>query len=149
VQKLQSLGWKAESQRKAVTDPQQNNKVLQQSPEPGTQAVPAKQAVTLIIGQYQETVRVPSVVGMTFEQAKATLKQAKLNINAGARAVLDRTKIGTVLDQNPAPGTAVTPGAQVLVTVGLDPNKKIPLPQANPYSPYNPPIPADVVNSKQ
>jgi len=143
MQRLQSQGWKVDVQRKAVTDARQNNVVLQQSPEPGTQADPGKQTVTMTVGQYQETVRVPSLVGMTFQQAETALKQAKLKINAGARTVQDRTKIGTVLDQNPAPGAAVEPGSQVVVTMGLDPKTRVAGPQNNPYHPYNPPIKPD------
>jgi beta-lactam-binding protein with PASTA domain len=143
MQRLQSQGWKVDVQRKAVTDARQNNVVLQQSPEPGTQSDPGKQTVTMTVGQYQETVRVPSVVGMTFQQAETALKQVKLKINAGARTVQDRTKIGSVLDQNPAPGAAVEPGSQVVVTMGLDPKTRVAGPQNNPYHPYNPPITPD------
>jgi beta-lactam-binding protein with PASTA domain len=143
MQRLQSQGWKVDVQRKTVTDARQNNVVLQQSPEAGAQVVPAQQAVTLFVGQYHETVRVPSIVGMTFKQAETALKQAKLKMNAGARTVQDRTKIGTVLDQNPAPGAAVEPGSQVVVTMGLDPKTRVAGPQNNPYHPYNPPITPD------
>jgi len=125
-----------------VTDKNKNGVVLKQQIATGSALAPGAQ-VPLIVGQYQEPVRVPPVVGMTEDQAQTALKQAKLNINSGARAVTDRKKIGTVLDQNPAPGTAVEPGSQVMVTVGLDPNAKIVLPRNNPYSPYNPPIPPD------
>jgi eukaryotic-like serine/threonine-protein kinase len=125
-----------------VTDKNKNGIVLKQQIATGSALAPGAQ-VPLIVGQYQEPVRVPSVVGMTGDQAQTALKQAKLNINSGARTVTDRKKIGTILDQNPAPGTAVEPGSQVMVTVGLDPNAKIVLPRNNPYSPYNPPIPPD------
>ncbi len=133
-----------------VTDKNKNGIVLKQQIATGSALTPGAQ-VPLIVGQYQEPVRVPSVVGMTFEQAQAALKQAKLNINTGARAVTDRKKIRTVLDQNPAPGAAVEPGSQVMVTIGLDPNDRILLPQNNrpyPNRPYieNPAIPADKQN---
>jgi eukaryotic-like serine/threonine-protein kinase len=126
----------------SVSDKNKNGIVLKQQIATGSSLAPGAQ-VPLIVGRYEETVRVPSVVGMTFEQAQAALKQAKLNINAGARTVTDRKKIGTVLEQNVAPGTAVNPGSQVLVVMGLDPSAKIVLPRNNPYSPYNPPIPPD------
>jgi beta-lactam-binding protein with PASTA domain len=143
VQMLQQRGWKADVQHRAVTDARQNNVVLEQKPAPGTQTVPAQQAVTLVVGQYRETVRVPSVVGMTFAQAQAALKQSKLNVNAGARTVTDRKKVGTVLEQNVAPGTAVEPGFQVAVVMGLEPGRQPVLPNSNPYAPYNPPITPD------
>jgi serine/threonine-protein kinase len=131
-----------------VTDQGKKGIVLKQQIAAGTALDPGSQ-VPLVVGRYVEPLRVPSVVGMKGEQAKAVLEQAKLKMNAGARTVQDRTKIGTVLDQNPAPGTAVEPGSQVIVTMGLDPNKKINLPPSNPYSPYNPPIPADGTSSRK
>lgn len=143
MQRLQSQGWKVDVQRKAVTDARQNNVVIQQSPEPGTQADPGKQTVTMTVGQYRETVRVPSLVGMTFEQAEAALKQAKLTMGAGATTVTDPRKINTVLKQDIAPGTSVEPGTRVVVTMGLDPKSRVAGPQNNPYHPYNPPITPD------
>jgi len=143
MQKLQSQGWKVDVQRKAVTDAMQNNLVLQQSPEPGTQADPGRQTVTVTVGQYQETVRVPSLVGMTFKQAETALKQAKLTMGAGAATVTDPRKINTVLRQDIAPGTSVEPGTRVGVTMGLDPKTRVAGPQNNPYHPYSPPITPD------
>ena len=149
MQRLQSQGWKADVQRKAVTDARQNNLVLQQSPEPGTQADPGKQTVTLTVGQYRETVPVPSLVGMTFKQAEAALKQAKLTMGAGAATATDPKKIDTVLRQDIAPGTPVEPGARVVVTMGLDPKAKVAGPQNNPYRPYNPPITPDSTGNRK
>jgi serine/threonine-protein kinase len=103
-----------------VTDKNKNSIVLKQQIVPGTALAPGAQ-VPLIVGQYHEKVRVPSVVGMTFEQAQAALKQAKLNIKDSGREVTDRKKIGTVLEQNTAPGTAVEPGSPVIVVMGLEP----------------------------
>ncbi len=134
--------------QETVLDKAKNGVVVKQQAAPGTQLAPGSQ-VALVVGHYIEPVRVPSIVGMTGEQAKAALAQAKLQMNAGARTVSDRAKIGTVLDQNPAPGKAVKPGSQVIVTMGLDPKTKIAGPPNNPYYPYNPPIPADGVNSKK
>ncbi len=149
MQRLQSQGWKADVQRKAVTDARQNNLVLQQSPEPGTQADPGKQTVTLTVGQYRETVPVPSLVGMTFKQAEAALKQAKLTMGAGAATATDPKKIDTVLRQDIAPGTPVEPGTRVVVTMGLDPKAKVAGPQNNPYRPYNPPITPDSTGNRK
>ncbi len=125
-----------------VTDKNKNSIVLKQQIAPGSSLAPGAQ-VPLIVGQYQETVRVPSVVGMTFAQAQAALKQAKLNINAGARTVTDPKKIGTVLEQNVAPGTAVEPGSQVIVVMGLKPGALTVTPRNNRSNLQNPAIPAD------
>jgi beta-lactam-binding protein with PASTA domain len=132
-----------------VTDKNKNSIVLKQQIAPGSALTPGGQ-VPLIVGQYQEPVRVPSIVGMTEKQAETALKQANLKINSGGRTVANQRQVGTVLDQNPAPGTAVEPGSQVMFTVGLDPKAKIVLPQNNrpyPDRPYlNPAIPADKQN---
>jgi beta-lactam-binding protein with PASTA domain len=133
-----------------VNDKNKNGIVLKQQIATGSALVPGAQ-VPLIVGQYQEPVHVPSVVGMTEMQAETALKQAKLNASFGLRAATDRKKIGTVLEQNIAPGTAVEPGSQIIVVIGLDPSSKILQPQNNrpyPNRPYltNPAIPADKQN---
>jgi serine/threonine-protein kinase len=132
-----------------VTDKNKNGIVLKQQIATGSALTPGAQ-VPLIVGQYQEPVRVPSIVGMTEKQAETAMKQANLKINSGGRTVTNQRQVGTVLDQNPSPGTAVEPGSQVMFTVGLDPKAKIVLPQNNrpyPNRPYlDPAIPADKQN---
>jgi beta-lactam-binding protein with PASTA domain len=125
-----------------VIDKNKNGIVLKQQIATGSALAPGAQ-VPLIVGQYTEPVRVPSVVGMTFEQAQAALKQARLNIDSSARAVTDRKKIGTILEQNVAPGTAVEPGSQVIVVMGLDPSSRILQPHNNRRDLTNTAIPAD------
>jgi beta-lactam-binding protein with PASTA domain len=125
-----------------VTDKNKNGIVLKQQIATGSALAPGAQ-VPLIVGQYTEPVRVPSVVGMTFEQAQAALKQARLTINSSARAATDRKKIGTILEQNVAPGTAVEPGSQVIVVIGLDPSSRILQPHNNRRDLTNTAIPAD------
>jgi serine/threonine-protein kinase len=125
-----------------VTDKNKNSIVLKQQIAPGSSLAPGAK-VPLIVGQYQEKVRVPSVVGMTYEQAQAALKQAKLNIKDAGREVTDRKKIGTVLEQNTAPGTAVEPGSQVIVVMGLKPGALTVTPRNNRSNLQNPAIPAD------
>lgn len=131
-----------------VIDPAKKNVVVKQQTAPGTALAPGSQ-VTIVAGRYVESVRVPSVVGMTKEQAEATLTQSKLKSNINLSPAPDRATIGKVIRQNPAPGTAVGPGSEVTFIIGMDPKTKITAPPNNPYSPYNPPIPADGVSSRK
>ena len=128
-----------------VTDKNKNGIVLKQQIVAGSSLAPGAK-VPLIVGQYQEKVRVPSIVGMTFEQAQATLKQANLNIKDAGREVTDRKKIGTVLEQNTAPGTAVEPGSPVIVVMGLAPGTLSVKPKNSRPNLYNTAIPADKQN---
>ena len=87
--------------------------VVQQNPEPG-RSVPAHSTVSLWIVEGPETakVRVPYLISDTQPQANRTLSGAGLRPGALARMTSDRTP-GTVVKQDPAPGTPVTSGSAV------------------------------------
>ena len=89
------------------------NTVTRQSPRAGS-TVPAGTGVTLWYGTGlgDELVSVPSVVGMTIEEARAFLLDVKL------RSVVIRDGNGTgkdrkVVDQGTAPGTSVRAGFEI------------------------------------
>ena len=72
------------------------------------------------------TIKVPNVVGMMQAQASATLSQAGFGV--GVVMVKDASPKGTVLSQNPGPGSQVAPGSTVTIQVstGVAPMATIP-----------------------
>jgi beta-lactam-binding protein with PASTA domain len=115
---LQQKGWKTAVSGRPVTDSRQAGIVLEQSPRPGTQAVPDKTTVTLTIGEFKNTAVVPNVVGKPLADAQRTLVEARLNAAVTQENVADPGKNNVVLKQQIAAGAALAPGAQVPLIVG-------------------------------
>jgi beta-lactam-binding protein with PASTA domain len=115
---LQQKGWKTAVSGRPVTDSRQAGIVLEQSPRPGTQAVPDKTTVTLTVGEFKNTAVVPSVVGKPLADAQRTLVAAKLNAVVTQENVADPGKNNVVLKQQIAAGATLAPGAQVPLIVG-------------------------------
>jgi eukaryotic-like serine/threonine-protein kinase len=68
-----------------------------------------------------ESVAVPTLVGMSLEEAGAALGEVGLSLGATSYEPSEIMPGGTVLSQQPAPGVGVKPGATVSVTVSSDP----------------------------
>ena len=115
---LQQKGWKTAVSGRPVTDSRQAGIVLEQSPRPGTQAVPDKTTVTLTVGEFKNTAVVPNVVGKLLADAQRTLVAAKLNAVVTQENVADPNKNNVVLKQQIAAGATLAPGAQVPLIVG-------------------------------
>jgi beta-lactam-binding protein with PASTA domain len=96
---------------------QQQNKVVSQSPQAGTQAVKGS-PVDLVVTRKQaeaQTVTVPNVMGMPQGQAEARIRQAGLTV--GQIAEVQGDQQGRVQSQSPAAGAVVPPATAVNLTV--------------------------------
>lgn len=85
--------------------------VLEQRPLPGAQ-VPRDTLVELWVAVEALTVRIPDVRGQPLEQARATLAGARL-LSGDARGLTSDQRPGTVIAQDPLPGTPAQPGTLV------------------------------------
>jgi eukaryotic-like serine/threonine-protein kinase len=70
-----------------------------------------------------DVVRVPSVVGDTFEEASATLTGLDLVPEREDRVTEDEDEVGLVLEQNPGPNIDVEVGSTVTLFVGVPPDQ--------------------------
>jgi eukaryotic-like serine/threonine-protein kinase len=92
-------------------------------PAPGTQ-VNRGSTVNVSIGTSPQPVAVPDLTGMSVPDAQNALsdKHLQLSQNVQQQATDDPTKLGKVIDQNPAPGQQIAPGSAVTITVGKAPD---------------------------
>lgn len=95
-------------------------RVIAQRPAGGTSAAQGTQVVlTVSAGQNPEAVEVPDVTGQDLESARETLDAAGFRVDT----IEDRTSDadeGTVLDQQPAPGTRAPRGATITVWIAAE-----------------------------
>jgi eukaryotic-like serine/threonine-protein kinase len=99
-------------------------KVIQTNPPPDSE-VEKGSLVTLDVGNGPETVKVPSLIDLTPEQAEGQLREAGLALAASQQqqVVEDEAKIGKIVAQNPPALADVPSGTQVQITIGVAPEK--------------------------
>ena len=94
--------------------------VISQNPSGGTKVDP-NTAVDLVVSKGPQPVAVPNVVGITQTAAETTITSAGLTVGTVAEAYSSSVAVGTVISQDPAAGTSVTPGTAVDLTVSKGP----------------------------
>jgi serine/threonine-protein kinase len=94
--------------------------VLAQDPSQGQ--LRKGSTVRIVVAVEPERVTVPSVGGSSLEQATATLRGLGLRVSSTEQPVTDPGQVGTVINQDPAPGTEVEPGDTVSLVVGREPD---------------------------
>lgn len=88
--------------------------------DPGKdEKVDAGSTVELVVSSGPEIVEVPNVVLLTQTEATARLDDAGLTVKVTPREVAG-AEPGYVVEQNPAPGTEVSPGDEVEIFVSVD-----------------------------
>jgi len=92
----------------------EEGEVLSQDIPEGT-TVDAGTVVTLTVAGPPETVTVPYVIGMSQEEAEATLRGEGLEVEVATQP--SDEEAGTVIDQDPAGGTTATVGDVVTILV--------------------------------
>jgi beta-lactam-binding protein with PASTA domain/predicted Ser/Thr protein kinase len=96
------------------------NTVADQDPPPG-QRVREGRWITVITSQGAEVVAVPDVTRRTLTEARLLLEQARLRVGAVQEDFDDQAPRGTVVSQEPAPGTSVPRDAEVRLVVSRGP----------------------------
>jgi eukaryotic-like serine/threonine-protein kinase len=118
VQALNDVNLKATKHE--VFSPKPVGKVISQDPPAGEQVVEGTEIV-LDVSRGAKQVAVPNVVGMSEDDAKATLEQASFQVSSTS-APSDSTPEGIVSDQSPDGGTPATKGSTVTITVSSGPS---------------------------
>src|SRR6266540_1468322 len=115
----------------------QPGRVMGQNPTKGTE-VKEGTAVSFEVCAGPGTTQVPQLVGLTKEQAKTALEQAKLNeagftkISVLPVTTTDASKVGTVGSQTPAAGTNAKLDAQIRIFVNVSNAPPTPSTSASP-----------------
>ena len=92
------------------------DQVISTDPVAGTR-VPENTSITVYISSGAQLILVPSLLGMTEEQAKATLTNAKLNIGTITQANSASALLGQVTASDPLVNTQVAPGTTVNLVI--------------------------------
>ncbi|WP_225824282.1 Stk1 family PASTA domain-containing Ser/Thr kinase [Streptomyces naphthomycinicus] len=95
---------------------QPKGNVCSQNPPQGTD-VNKGDTVTLVVSKGAPKVAVPSVLGQSFTDAKATLEGDKYQFNVEKTEKISTEEPGTVLEQNPDLGKEVEKGTTITLTV--------------------------------
>jgi beta-lactam-binding protein with PASTA domain/predicted Ser/Thr protein kinase len=96
-----------------------DNRVIGTRPASG-QELDKGTRVVLVVSSGKERIAVPKVTGLTEDEARATLEPLGFTVATTEQETDDTTKVGQVLAQKPAGGTAPK-GSSVTVTVGKAP----------------------------
>ncbi|NLO89414.1 MAG: Stk1 family PASTA domain-containing Ser/Thr kinase [Clostridia bacterium] len=114
---LEKFGLNLADVKEGYSDEVPEGFIYRQIPSPG-ERVSKGTEVMVYVSLGPEGIRVPDLIGLTIEEAKAKLEQSGLSLNANIQwEESDRYERGVVIDQNPKPGTSVKENASVSVTL--------------------------------
>ena len=120
TEQLEQAGFRVEEEREFNEDVPRNE-VIEQDP-PAGERVDRGETVTIVVSRGQEPVPVPSVEGLTEEEARAALEDAQLRVGSVIRQASEEEE-GTVIAQDPEEGDRVRPGFGVTLTVSSGPER--------------------------
>jgi beta-lactam-binding protein with PASTA domain/tRNA A-37 threonylcarbamoyl transferase component Bud32 len=113
VDVLENLGFKVQTEHGSSTEFDAGF-VMEQSPRDGTK-LPKGETVTIVVSQGAPKTEVPSVVGLSYDQAVDALAEAKLK--AKRKEVFSEKPPGEVVKQSPKAGESVIEGSTVTLNV--------------------------------
>lgn len=126
---LKSYGLKISSSTEDYSDDIPKGKIIRQTPEKDTD-VDEDTEITVVISKGPKVVKntVPSVTGLSEEEAKNKLSNSGFRVNVVTQNTEDQTQNGVVLGQSVEGGETITAGKTITITVGLytAPQKKEP-----------------------
>ena len=121
IAKLKQKGFDSINKAEGTSNEVDKGKVISQTPEGGTVA-PADTAVTITISTGKDTtgqVQVPSVTGISREEAMAILVENNLQLGTTSEVETDDpNKVGLVISQDVQEDTFAEPGTKVNLTIG-------------------------------
>jgi eukaryotic-like serine/threonine-protein kinase len=114
---LQQAGFTTIETREQASDDVPAGTVIGTDPPAGSQ-VAKTDPITLIVSSGAERITVPSVQGLTEENAKSALEGLGLNVKVTDQRVAIPTQDGIVLTQTPAASSQADKGDEVTIFVG-------------------------------
>ena len=118
-QMIRDKGFSAPVKEYEFSDSIEQGKVISQSPAGGEQGK-ADDTITIVVSQGVENAKVPTVTGMTQEEALAALQGEGFTVNT-QQAHSDSVGEGYVISQSPTAGEYVAKGAAVTLTISQGP----------------------------
>ena len=118
---LKTEGLTLGTQTQQASDTVPEGRVIDQSPESDTQ-VDQGRAVSVTVSSGVEETGVPSLVGLSLDQASQALRQAGLEVGATTSVASDQTR-NTVLKVSPKEGETVPAGSSVDIRYASGSNK--------------------------
>ncbi|OPF51762.1 hypothetical protein BH721_09770 [Clostridium baratii] len=124
--KLESLGLKNIKVRYDYSDEIPEGKIMSQDPNSGVE-IEKDTKITLVVskGKKVETIKVPSLIGMSESDAKDKLISLGFKVSVETQATTDESKNGKVVGQSVDAGTTANPGDTVTLQVGNYKEEKI------------------------
>jgi hypothetical protein len=116
---LEDVGLVVQSQERTNGNVAAGDAVKTDPPAGETVAAGSEVLLTISIGPKQVTV--PDIVGLNEADAQAALTAAEVKPGQRSEANSDTVRVGSVLEQDPAPGTTVDKNSEVAYTVSLGP----------------------------
>jgi len=90
--------------------------VVNTRPPAGATLTPGA-GVTLVVSVGAPTITVPSLIGLTSPEAEYELELVGLILGTSIRRTSNAGPSGTIIEQNPSPGTLGSPGTAINITV--------------------------------
>ena len=119
IQQLSQAGFTNFFPQNQPSDTVANGLVIKTDP-PAGKSVPLTTRIKVYVSTGQQTVQIHNEIGVPFAQAAADLTAQGFTVTR--LDVVDPLNIGKVVDQNPPPNAAVSPKANVTLTVGIAPS---------------------------
>jgi serine/threonine-protein kinase len=118
VARLQGAGFRVDSFPADSSRPR--GTVLEQRPAGGTRASPKSRVrIRVSLGSGQRPLRtIPDVTSLPENQAKQRLVELGFTVRSVDQPAADRSQIGFVIEQTPAPGGQASAGSQITLSVG-------------------------------
>jgi serine/threonine-protein kinase len=113
---LQNAGFETSTTSEA-DDSTPSGRVIRTEPPAGSQR-PKGATITIVVSSGTGNVTVPSVIGLSQANATAVLENKGFEVDVQEQEVLDPSKDGKVIDQDPNSGASRPSGATVTITVG-------------------------------
>lgn len=114
--KLRDAGFVVNQDAQDSDEPE--NQVLSQDPAAGTEAKDGS-VVNIVYSSGVGTITLGDLIGQKLTTAQSRVEGQGLDVDVIERDVTDSSQDGVVLDQAPSPGSRLSPGDTVTLTVGV------------------------------
>lgn len=116
AEQLLSAAGLSVGRTEATQAPAPKDVVINTRPPAGTSLLPGA-SVTLVVSVGAPTIPVPNLGGLTPFEADSALALVGLRLGTSVRRTMPTAQPGTIIDQDPAPGTLSAPGTPINVTL--------------------------------